>query len=201
MDETIERMLPYFPLNISLLPGEDLPLRVFEPRYKQLINDCGEDAGSFGIPFTKHSEMQAYGSEVRVKQIVATNSVGEMVIVVEGLTNFEVVSFQDPLPGKLYSGGIIQVVNNDQPIKDKALLQLLLHYTNELDPEFLKDVNGNEILLNDVARALNLSSEDKFKFISYNRQDCRERFLLSQMKYLVKLREQENLLNNDYFLN
>ncbi len=95
-----KRTLPYFPLNISLLPGEDLPLRIFEPRYKQLINDCGEGKDSFGIPFLKNSEMQAFGSEVRVKQIVATNSMGEMVIVVEGLNNFEVVSFHDPLPGK-----------------------------------------------------------------------------------------------------
>lgn len=201
MNQNVDKMLPYFPLNISLLPGEDLPLRIFEPRYKQLINDCGEDAESFGIPYTRNSEMQSFGSEVKVKQIVATNSIGEMVIVVEGLSNFEVISFQDPLPGKLYSGGKIQLINNDQPVRDKELIKLILHYTKELDPEFLKHVSGNEILLNDVARALNLSSEDKFKFISYDDHPGRERFLFSQMHYLVKLREQENLLNNDYFLN
>ncbi len=57
------------------------------------------------------------------------------------------------------------------------------------------------ILHNDVARALNMSSEEKFRFISLGTNESRERFLLSQMNYLVKLREQENLLNNDYFLN
>ncbi len=197
----IDKTLPYFPLNISLLPGEDLPLRIFEPRYKQLIEDCGEKKDSFGIPFMKNSEMQSFGSEVRVKQIVATNSLGEMVIVVEGLHNFEVVSYQDPLPGKLYSGGKILLINNDQPVQNPELLKVLLNYTDELDPEFLKAVRGNDILLNDVARALNMSSEDKFKFISLNTVIGCERFLLSQMRYLVKLREQENLLNNDYFLN
>ncbi len=199
--EKVDKTLPYFPLNISLLPGEDLPLRIFEPRYKQLISDCGEDKGSFGIPFLKNSEMQAFGSEVKVKQIVATNSMGEMVVVVEGLNNFEIVSFQDPLPGKLYSGGKIQLINNDQPVKNRELLKVLLHYANELDPEFLKGIKGHEILHNDVARALNMSSADKFKFISFEKYESRERFLLSQMNYLIKLREQENLLNNDYFLN
>ncbi len=200
MDQN-QRTLPYFPLNISLLPGEDLPLRVFEPRYKELIHDCGEDQGSFGIPFLKNTEMQAFGSEVKIKQIVATNSMGEMVIVVEGLNNFEVISYQDPLPGKLYSGGRILLLNNDQPVKNNELLEVLLNYTNDLDPEFLKDMKGRDILYNDVARALNMSSEDKFKFISLATHESRERFLLSQMHYLVKLREQENLLNNDYFLN
>ncbi len=200
MDQN-QKTLPYFPLNISLLPGEDLPLRIFEPRYKELIHDCGEDRGSFGIPFLKNTEMQSFGSEVKIKQIVATNSMGEMVIVVEGLSNFEVVSFQDPLPGKLYSGGRILLLNNDQPVKNGELLKVLLNYAKDLDPEFLKDMQGRDILYNDIARALNLSSEDKFKFISLATHESRERFLLSQMHYLVKLREQENLLNNDYFLN
>ncbi len=196
-----ERTLAYFPLNVSLLPGEDIPLRIFEPRYKQLINDCGEDGESFGIPYLKNSEMQSFGSEVKVSQIVATNSHGEMVVVVEGLTNFEVLSYRDPLPGKLYSGGKIHFINNDQPVKNPDLMRILLSYTNELDPDFLKGVQGNEILLNDVARSLNMSSEDKFKFISLKTIESRERFLLSQMHYLARLREQENLLNNDYFLN
>ena len=196
-----ERILAYFPLNIALLPGEDIPLRIFEPRYKQLINDCGEDKESFGIPFMKNSEIQSFGSEVKVSQIVATNSHGEMVVVVEGLTNFEVLSYRDPLPGKLYSGGKIHFINNDQPVKNQDLMKILLHYTNELDADFLKAVHGNDILLNDVARSLNMSSEDKFKFISIKTLESRERFLLSQMRYLVRLREQENLLNNDYLLN
>ncbi|MHA7649691.1 LON peptidase substrate-binding domain-containing protein [Mycobacterium sp. ML4] len=32
--------LPMFPLESVLLPGEDLPLRIFEPRYTALVRDC-----------------------------------------------------------------------------------------------------------------------------------------------------------------
>ncbi|AQT78517.1 ATP-dependent protease [Mycolicibacterium litorale] len=31
---------PMFPLQSALLPGELLPLRIFEPRYSQLVRDC-----------------------------------------------------------------------------------------------------------------------------------------------------------------
>jgi Lon protease-like protein len=41
---------PMFPLQSALLPGEVLPLRIFEPRYAQLVRDCLEsDDPSFGV--------------------------------------------------------------------------------------------------------------------------------------------------------
>jgi len=196
-----QKILPYFPLNISLLPGEDLPLRIFEPRYKQLISECEDKGISFGIPFVKDSKMQNFGAECKVKQVVATNSQGEMVIVAEGIALFEVLSLQDPMPEKLYSGGTIKLLNLDQELKSEELLGLLIRYTDFMDPDFLKNVKGKIITLNDVARALNLSSEDKHQFISLLVQAKQEQFLVGQLKYLYKLREQEKLLKNDYFLN
>jgi hypothetical protein len=196
-----EKIIPYFPLNISLLPGEDLPLRIFEPRYKQLINECEEKKLSFGIPYVKNSKMQNFGVECRVKQVVATNSNGEMVIVAEGITLFEVLGFQDPMPGKLYSGGKVRLLDPDQELKNNELLGLLIKYTDYMDPDFLKNVKGNEIRVNDVAKALNLSSEDKHHFISLQAQQKQELYLIGQIKCLFKLREQEQLLKNDYFLN
>ncbi|MCB8999052.1 MAG: LON peptidase substrate-binding domain-containing protein [Bacteroidales bacterium] len=196
-----EKVLPYFPLNISLLPGEDIPLRIFEPRYKQLIKECEENEISFGIPYSKDGKVQDFGVECKLKQVVATNSNGEMVIVVEGIAIFEILSLQDPMPDKLYSGGRIALLDIDQEVKNAELMKILIHYTDTMDPEFLKNVKGNSILITDVARALNLSSEDKFKFISLNNQPKQELFLIAQLQYLSKLREQENLLKNDYFLN
>jgi Lon protease-like protein len=46
----MERELAMFPLEVALLPDDDLPLRIFEPRYTQLVGDClaSEDA-VFGV--------------------------------------------------------------------------------------------------------------------------------------------------------
>lgn len=41
--------LPMFPLGAVLLPGEELPLRIFEPRYRAMIERCLATDGRFGV--------------------------------------------------------------------------------------------------------------------------------------------------------
>jgi uncharacterized protein len=39
-----------FPLERAMLPGEELPLRIFEPRYSELVSDClAMDDPAFGV--------------------------------------------------------------------------------------------------------------------------------------------------------
>jgi Lon protease-like protein len=45
----MSRRLRLFPLNAVLFPGAVLNLHVFEPRYKQLINECLETGEGFGV--------------------------------------------------------------------------------------------------------------------------------------------------------
>ncbi|HKV19301.1 MAG TPA: ATP-dependent protease, partial [Mycobacterium sp.] len=42
--------IPMFPLERAMLPGEELPLRIFEPRYSELVADClAMDDPAFGV--------------------------------------------------------------------------------------------------------------------------------------------------------
>lgn len=41
--------LPLFPLNTVLFPGADLSLRIFEPRYLDLVRSCCRNGSGFGI--------------------------------------------------------------------------------------------------------------------------------------------------------
>jgi len=45
----LDRSLRLFPLNAVLFPGAMLHLHVFEPRYKQLIDECLREGTSFGV--------------------------------------------------------------------------------------------------------------------------------------------------------
>lgn len=38
-----------FPLEVAMLPGEQLPLRIFEPRYSAMITDCLAADRAFGV--------------------------------------------------------------------------------------------------------------------------------------------------------
>ncbi len=43
------KIIPIFPLDLVLFPRQELPLRIFEPRYKQLVDDCMLGDGLFGV--------------------------------------------------------------------------------------------------------------------------------------------------------
>jgi len=46
---TRTKIIPIFPLDLVLFPRQELPLRIFEPRYKQLVDDCMLGNGQFGV--------------------------------------------------------------------------------------------------------------------------------------------------------
>ncbi len=46
---TKTKVIPIFPLDLVLFPRQELPLRIFEPRYKQLVDDCMLGDGLFGV--------------------------------------------------------------------------------------------------------------------------------------------------------
>lgn len=46
---TQTKTIPIFPLDLVLFPRQELPLRIFEPRYKQLVDDCMLGDKQFGV--------------------------------------------------------------------------------------------------------------------------------------------------------
>jgi Lon protease-like protein len=58
-------MMPMFPLGSPLLPGVVLPLHVFEPRYRQLVQDCLDDPDhEFGVVLIERG-FEVGGGDVR----------------------------------------------------------------------------------------------------------------------------------------
>ena len=48
--DVIEKIkIPLFPLNAVLFPGGALPLRIFEPRYLDMISECMKSEGKIGV--------------------------------------------------------------------------------------------------------------------------------------------------------
>ena len=200
MDQKTE-ILPYFPLSVFLLPGEDMPLHIFEPRYTQLIGEARTLGITFAIPFVIDQEIQEFGCEVRLKNIVAEKEDGNMVIVVESVAIVEISSYNKQLDGKLYAGGKIRRLPCDDPVVSKELIDLIVSYREQFDREFINISDPANISRKDVIIALNLSSDEKFKFICMPDSEHREGFLAGQLRYLSMIRKQESLLGDDFGLN
>ncbi len=61
--------IPIFPLGIVVYPGEHLNLHIFEPRYKQLINDCYTAKKPFGIPPVINKQVSETGTLLEITEI------------------------------------------------------------------------------------------------------------------------------------
>ena len=89
--------LPLFPLNnIVLFPGMVLPLHIFEPRYREMINRCMSEQLPFGVLLIKEgSEVgepaipHLVGTAARIMR-VETQDDGRMNITVIGTQRFRV---------------------------------------------------------------------------------------------------------------
>ena len=105
--------LALFPLQLVLFPTEEIPLHIFEPRYKQLIAECRDEGVTFGIPPLDAGNLSKIGTEVELVRIIKTYDTGEMDIVVRGLRVFEIDDFQADVPDKLYSAATVTIIENE----------------------------------------------------------------------------------------
>ena len=88
--------LPLFPLKTVLVPGATLGLRVFEPRYLDLVRECGHDGSGFGICLILEGEeagatttSAAFGTEARIEDFGA-DAGGLLTLQVRGARRFHV---------------------------------------------------------------------------------------------------------------
>ena len=77
--------LPLFPLQLFPLPGELVPLHIFEPRYRQLLDDAREPGFKFGILLQHKDNKQHFGSTVMLERIVRRHPAGESDIIIKAL--------------------------------------------------------------------------------------------------------------------
>lgn len=89
-------MLSLFPLGLVLLPGELLPLHIFEERYKRLIAACRESGEAFGIVLHGESGMAATGCAAHIVAVLEEFPDGRSNIVVRGGERFRVTDVHLP---------------------------------------------------------------------------------------------------------
>lgn len=63
------RTIPIFPLDLVLFPRQEMPLVVFEPRYKQLVEDCMMSDKLFGVCLAGRDSIRGWRAPLRVGTI------------------------------------------------------------------------------------------------------------------------------------
>jgi Lon protease-like protein len=133
--------LGIFPLGLVLLPGERLPLHIFEPRYKELIGECLAEERPFGIVLSDDSGLHEVGTEASVIEVLERFDDGRLNIVVEGGERFRVVELTS---GRSFQTGEVEGVADDEVEIDQESADRALGLFQELRELVGSDVEEPE---------------------------------------------------------
>jgi Lon protease-like protein len=190
--------IPIFPLGIVVYPGEVVNLHIFEPRYKQLVNECHTEGKPFGIPTVIDNKLNEMGTLVRITEIVKVYDNGEMDIRTHGLRVFRVLEMIKSVPDKLFSGAIVNYPDNiEGPGKRLLMLKVIaaireLHRLLNISKDFHKP--DEELASYDIAHHAGLSLEQEYELLGLLREEQRQEYLKRHLgKVLPVIAEMETL--------
>ena len=110
--------LPIFELPLVLLPGEQLPLHIFEDRYKRMVGTALEQDEPFGIVLRDDEGARSIGCTARIDDVLERFDDGRMNIVVSGEAPFKVL---DRIESSEFPAGEVELIPEEEvPPIDEA---------------------------------------------------------------------------------
>ena len=147
MSET--KVIPVFPLDLVLFPNQDLPLRIFEPRYKQMIDDCMLGDKEFGVCLGHDSatlsNWQAPYNVGTLAKIVDCKDVdstsGHLFVNVRGRRKFRIIRLISPSlkktddydPFSVEGAKTIEQLHHNDGVGKKMYIQAEIEMISEID--------------------------------------------------------------------
>src|SRR5437879_1126846 len=105
-------LLPLFPLQVVVFPRTQLPLHIFEERYKEMVGEAIRDHSEFGIVLVKEEGILNAGCTVVVDKVLKAHPDGRMDILTRGIRRFEIVMLNQEKP---YLRGEVAYFDDDEP--------------------------------------------------------------------------------------
>lgn len=190
-------ILPLFPLQLIVFPGERLNLHIFEPRYKQLIIECEGSKKTFGIPFVENNKPKLVGTEVEILDIKKKYPDGKMDICTRGKGRFKLRNFYKRLENRLYPGAEVMRLETELDgdivlySKIRSMIAELYAYMHiDKDPPDLHD--GFNCF--EIAHKIGLSNFQEYELLTTDREIDRQEYLINHLeKFIPAVKEMENL--------
>lgn len=204
----MQKFIPLFPLNLIAFPMEDLNLHIFEPRYRELINECLDNGTTFGIPTFLEGRLPGFGTEVKILSLSKRYEDGRMDIHTQGIRAFRILDFQNPVPMKIYAGGLVELLP-EPPISPSVMIGLtervkvlysLLGETNTFD------VNKPQPYSFQIAHKIGLSLEQEYNLLKMPTEAERQGFLIQHLERIIPVlqeveRTKDRIKLNGHFKN
>lgn len=116
--EEAHSAFPLFPLQIVVLPGEVVPLHVFEERYKTMVGECLDEEREFGIVWVSDDGLKEVGCTVSITELLERTDDGRMNILTRGSAPFRLVRRIEDMP---YPAGEIELLEDTGEESDEEV--------------------------------------------------------------------------------
>ena len=129
--------IPLFPLNIIVLPYEEVPLHIFEPRYKKMIKNSIKENSPFGIVLDNSGNIDNLGCSLYVTKIIKEYKSGEYDLIATGSKRFKILEKEKQ--DDLWIGKIKYI--NEEKITNKEIIKKVQNRYLELLMKLGKNKN------------------------------------------------------------
>ena len=175
--------IPIFPLHTVLFPGGPLPLRVFEPRYTDMISQCLKSGHGFGVCLIREGDETGSATKTQTHEIGTVAQIEDWHMRREdGLLGIEVI-------------GDKKIITRNLNIESNKLLTAEVEYLPdepllEVPPEYMNLVDLLEERLSQLGKRY-VKTELKFQDASWVGYRLAEvlPLRLSQKQYFLQLEE------------
>ena len=196
MPGPVTRGFPLFPLGIVALPGESVPLHVFEDRYKRMIERClsaGPDSveREFGIVWLSDEELKETGCACEIERLLERMEDGRLNILARGTRPFRLLERQDDLP---YPAGVVEFLTDETAEEQAAADEVTGTSARELYGELVEQATDRSLSAEEVgamdayemAGTVEFGTDAKQELLELRSESARLRLLALLLRAAIK---------------
>ena len=179
--------IPIFPLELVLYPSEQLPLHIFEDRYREMISKCLNEELPFGIILINEGKIAEVGCTAHIAQVVTTYTDGRMDIIVHGLQRFKVSRFMDQLA--YMTADVEYLKEPDEPIRVDLRERVITQHMRLLElagrkvrPSTYSNLDGISYF---IAHNAGLKADQKQEILELISENERIEYLAHHLEMLI----------------
>jgi Lon protease-like protein len=187
MAEAVSREFPLFPLGLVALPGELIPLHIFEERYKTMMGRCLEAESEFGIVWLADDGLREVGCAMEIEKVLEEMEDGRMNLLTRGTRPFRVLERQGHLP---YPAGVIEFLEDQSGALDlelagnaRAAYADLVRRATDREPE---DRELADMTAYDMAATVDFGLEAKQGLLDLRSENARLRLVTRLFRAATK---------------
>lgn len=187
--------LAQFPLQLVVFPGEEIPLHIFEPRYRDLVSDCEKEGIAFGITPMIDGNLQEIGTSMVLESIKKRYPDGRLDISLLATHCYQVERYHVTSETKSYGTALVSdltIKGNPDPgyeLQIKALMEEL--YSIMRIPK--KKIPA-KFEIHELVHKIGLTLRDEYNLLKMTDAVERQLFVVAKLEHILpQVREMEEI--------